>query len=156
LINLSFGQNKAIQITNNHLTKSVVIKENRRIKIKMVNGQTYTGYFKVIDDEKIKIKNAEVEIANILEIRKKPLLISTVLGVTFVYFGFVAVGVGIFVGVILDAAAFLLVPVGVAVFYAGIRTPNFYKNYKNSQDFVLQIIDLDNLNSETVLNGIPN
>lgn len=85
--NLTFSQERALKIVNQVSKKEIIIKENKRIRIRTVDDQKISGRFKIIGKETILIKKKKIELANIEKIKANPLLISIVTNGLFIYIG---------------------------------------------------------------------
>lgn len=131
LANLMFSQQASIKITNNTSDKEIVIKENKRIKIKTTDGKKISGRFQVEDENTILIKNERISFADIAEIKRNPLLVSILTSTTLIYLGAVTVGIGAIIGVFGESSGFLLAIPGAAMIYTGIKAPNFNRKFKN-------------------------
>ena len=56
-LNSLVAQEKAIKIFNEKTGKEIIIKENKRIRIKTLDGEKVSGRYKILDDETIILKN---------------------------------------------------------------------------------------------------
>jgi hypothetical protein len=130
--NLMFPQQASIKITNQTSDKEIVIKENKRIKIKTTDGKKISGRFQIEDENTILIKNERINFADIAEIKRNPLLVSILTSTTLIYLGAVTVGIGAIIGVFGESSGFLLAIPGAALIYAGIKAPNFNRKFKNN------------------------
>jgi hypothetical protein len=121
--------------------KEIIIKENKRIRIKTVDGQKISGRFKIIGKETILIKKKKIELANIEKIKRNPLLISIITNGLFIYVGAGITIVGVAVGGITSQSSlFLLAIPGAGMIYSGIKSPNFLKGYKKDNKWKYQLI----------------
>ena len=140
-VNLTIAQELAIKIINQSSKKEFVIKENKRVKIKTVDGEKISGHF-VIKDNLIMIQNKEFAISDIQEIKRNPLLTSILTSSFLIYGGALAVGFGVLIGVLADSAAFWLTLPGAGMIYTGIKSPNFNRKFKNDGSWTFEIITL--------------
>ena len=60
-VNLIFAQERVLKIVNQVSKKEIIIKENKRIRIKTIDGQKISGRFKIIGKETIFIKKKKIE-----------------------------------------------------------------------------------------------
>ena len=121
--------------------KEIIIKENKRIRIRTVDDQKISGRFKIIGKETILIKKKKIELANIEKIKANPLLISIVTNGLFIYIGASITIVGIAVaGITSQSSLFLLAIPGSGMIYTGIKSPNFLKGYKKNSNWNYELI----------------
>ena len=146
LSNLSWAQESALKITNTTTQKEVIIKENKRIKIKTLDGNKISGRFK-LKNTTILIGKEQIELEDIQSIKPNPVLISVLGSGVLIYGGIITAGFGVIIGVFVDSTAFLLAIPGAAMIYAGIQSPNISKNYKRDKNWNFEIITL----SETTI-----
>ncbi len=139
-INLLFSQEGAIKITNQTSEKERIIKENKRIKIKTIDGQKISGRFKIEKDNIILIKKQRIELTNIKEIKRNSLLVSILTSGFFIYTGAITLGFSVLIGVLVDSTAFLLAIPAAGMIYTGIKSPNFQKKYKNESNWTFELI----------------
>lgn len=139
--NLTFSQERALKIVNQVSKKEIIIKENKRIRIRTVDDQKISGRFKIIGKETILIKKKKIELANIEKIKANPLLISIVTNGLFIYIGASITIVGIAVaGITSQSSLFLLAIPGSGMIYTGIKSPNFLKGYKKNSNWNYELI----------------
>lgn len=139
-INFTFSQESVIKITNQTSKKEKIIKENKRIKIKTTDGRKISGRFTVIDNNAILIKNEQILLTNIEEIKRNSLAISIFTTGFLVYGGAVTAGLGVIIGAFADSTAFLLTIPAAGMIYTGIKSPNFQKNHKKDKSWTFEII----------------
>ncbi|TXD51640.1 MULTISPECIES: hypothetical protein [unclassified Polaribacter] len=130
-----FSQNKAIKITNTSSKKEKEIKENKRVKIKTINGQEISGRFKVKNDNTIVIKNNLIRLHNILEIKRDSLFIAILTSTFFVYLGTGFAIYALFSGLLVNPSALLLAMLAAALIYISMDSPNLQKKYKNDSNW---------------------
>lgn len=141
IANSIFSQEQAIKITNEVSQKEIIIKENKRIKIKTLDGQKLSGRFK-IENNSILIKNQQIELSQIGEIKRNPLLVSIVTSSFFIYVGAITLGVAVLIGVFADSSAFLFAIPAAGLIYAGIKSPNFGRKFKSDSNWTFEIITI--------------
>ena len=84
-INFVYAQQRGIHLIAKEGNKREYLAENRRIKIKMRNGDRIAGQFVILDSTTIVIKGSQVSLDSIVKIRKastftaiaKPLAMTT-------------------------------------------------------------------------------
>ena len=122
--------------------KEVVIKENRRIKIKTKDGQKISGRFK-IENNSILINNQLIPLSDIEGIKRNPLLTTALTSGFFIFTGALTVGFGTIIGAFVNTRGFLLAIPGAAMIFTGIKSPNFNKMYKKQKNWSLEIININ-------------
>lgn len=140
LLNQLAAQENAIKISSPTSEKVVVIKENKRIKIKMVDGQKLSGRFKIADSHSVFLENQQIPFTDIIEIKRNPLLLSIFSSSFLIYAGAITAGMGAIIGLFAEASGFLLIIPGAALLFAGIKSPNVLKNYKAERDWNFELI----------------
>jgi len=139
-INLTFSQKRVIKITNLNSNREIIIKENRRIKIKIFDGEKISGKFKILDNENILIKNRQIEIKDIQKIKRNPLLISIGTDVFIIYNGVALLGASLVISAVTsESSALLLMIPALGIIYGGIKSPNFLKGYNKNRDWKYEI-----------------
>lgn len=141
ITNLVSAQKQAIKITNQVSDKEIVIKENKRVKIRTVDGKKMSGRFS-IENNLILIDNQQIELSNISHIKRHPLLISILSSGLLIYGGAITLGFGVLLGVLADASGFLLAIPAAAMIFIGIKSPNFNKNFKSDKGWSFKIVTL--------------
>lgn len=136
-----FCQNAGIKITNQASKKEILIKENKRIKIKTMDGEKISGRFK-IENNSILIKGKQINITDIAHIKRDPLFVSIVSSGLLIYGGSIGLGTAAIVGIFLQRSAFLLALPAAGMIYTGIKSPNFNRKFKNNGKWTLDIISL--------------
>ncbi|WP_296620805.1 hypothetical protein [Marivirga sp.] len=140
--NVLFAQEqKALRITKQDSQKEVLIKENNRIIIKTVDDKKLSGRYSVVHNAII-IDNKKIPLADIKYLKRNPLLTSILTTGLFLYTGFVAGGMGVILGVLVDPNAFyLIIPAGGLIF-AGLQKPNFHRRYKVEKNWMFEIVSI--------------
>jgi adenosine/AMP kinase len=67
---IAFAQNKGINLIKNTSNHTTFIKENRRIKVKTLDGKSVAGKFTIVNDAEINIKGRIISMDSIVSIRK--------------------------------------------------------------------------------------
>ena len=140
-ISLMNAQEQAFKITNTISQKEVIIKENKRVKVTTLDGTKIKGRIQ-IKNNSIFIKDKQIDLNTITSIRKNPLVTSLLTTGIFVYAGTITAGIGIFIATFGNSSAVWLLVPAAGLIYAGIKPPNFNKNYKSSANWVYEIISL--------------
>ena len=144
LSQVSVSQISSLKITNLTTNKEKVIKENRRIKLKTFDGRKIKGRFKIENNSTIFIDNVRIDLMDIQELKRNPILLS-ILGSGFlIYGGAITAGLGVIIGVTGNPAGFWLVIPAAAMIYAGIKSPNINKNYKRDNGWKFEVISISN------------
>ena len=104
------GQNKALKINSTSSSKEIIIKENKRIKIKTIDGLQLKGRFKTVGESFIIIDDVKVDFQHIKELKRTPQLISIITTTSLVYLGTLTASLGIITGALSDSTAFWLTP----------------------------------------------
>ncbi|RED49981.1 hypothetical protein [Seonamhaeicola aphaedonensis] len=152
VINSLVAQTIGLKIYNKQNDQEVLIKENKRIRIKTFDGLKLTGRFKIIDDETISIKKKEIKLSQIEKIKKHPLVMSILINGSLYYLaaGFIIGGVELAILAFSsgDASAILLTPVVVLIMApapflikGAIKSPNILKSYKSSEQWQYEVIE---------------
>jgi len=77
------AQEKALKI--NTKEKQVLIKEGKRIRIKLLSGQKLSGRFKIINNDTLEIRKRKIAFSSISKIKKNPLLVQILTTAGLVY-----------------------------------------------------------------------
>ena len=152
-LNCLVAQEKAIKIFNEKTGKEIIIKENKRIRIKTLDGEKVSGRYKILDDETIILKNQRIKLSQIEKIKKNPLSMSILThGVFYSCGAFIAL-----IGLLLyDSASYgddevsdretlaghASMILSLSVIYVGTRSPNILKGYKATGDWKYGIIKI--------------
>lgn len=136
------AQNEAIKIVNEVSKKEVIIKENRRIKIKTVDGKKISGKF-IIENNSILINNEKIELDAIAEMKRNYLGINLVRSGFFIIVGAFSAAI-VVVGVTFDGtdAYLFLIPVAASIF-AVTQTPKMGKKFKKDKGWTYELIQLE-------------
>ena len=136
------AQNKALKISNKSSEKELIIKENKRIKIKTIDGLQLKGRFKTVGDNFIIVDGVKVDLQIIKELKRNTKLVSILTTASLVYLGTTTVGAGILIGALADSTAFWLTLPGAAMIYLGLKPPNFSKKHSKENGLELEIITI--------------
>lgn len=141
-INLSFSQEKALKISGSETNKEIIIKENKRIKIRTVNGEKIVGRFTIKDENTIYINGNTIDLNDITAIKRNQLLLSFFVSGLLVYAGALTAGLGAIIGIFANPTAFFLIIPGSAMIWAGKSFPNVNRNFKQSKNWKYEVISL--------------
>ena len=139
-VTISWAQTQqAIKLTNRVSQKEIIIQENKRIRLKTVDGRKISGPFRM-EDNVIVINKERLELSDIEYLKRHPLVASALTTGGLVYGGSVMAGMGVILGLFADPAAYLLAIPAAGMIYTGIKSPNFYKKYKMDSDWRFELI----------------
>ena len=136
------AQNKALKIKSKSSSKEIIIKENKRIKIKTTDGLQLKGRFKTHGKSFIIIDNVKVDLQHIKELERNPQLISIITTASLVFLGTTTVCLAILIGALSDSTAFWLTIPGSAMIYLGLKSPNLSKKHIIKNGSKLEIINI--------------
>ena len=139
-VNLILAQEQALKISNPTSEKQVLIKENKRVKIRTTEGEKISGRLKILDAHSIAIGDTPIQLMDIKEIKRNPLLISLFSSGFLIYAGAITAGMGVIIGLFVESSGFLLAIPGAALIFAGIKSPNVLKNYKAENNWNFELI----------------
>lgn len=134
-VNLLFAQEGGIKISNETSKKEIIIKENKRIKIKTTDGRKISGRFKVEDGNTILIKNERIDFSDIESIKRNSLVFSILTSSLLIYAGVITIGVAVIIAALGESSAYLLTIPAAGLIYTGIKPPNFQKKYKSDSNW---------------------
>lgn len=135
------AQEKSIKVFNKLNEKQIIIKENKRVKIRTFNGLKVSGRFKIIDHQTIIIGDKEIKLSQIKKMKRNPLLLAIGTRVFLFYTSAVLSVTGIVYAFTGCTAAFLLIIPSTACTYGVIKPPNLLREYKTTSNWKYQIIE---------------
>lgn len=136
----ALSQTKALQLTHQESQKTKIIYEDKRIKIKTIDGNTLKGKLLIIDDQTIKVGEQLLTLDQIVKIKRHPLVMDVFIKVGFIYAGALTVGVGGLMALLGNADAGLtMVAIGGGMFTIGILSPNVLKGYSIADGWQISI-----------------
>ena len=106
------------------------------------DGRKIKGRFTIENDNTIVIKDQKINLVDISQLKRNPLLTSILTSTFLIYTGMIVGGIGILIGVFADTAGFWLTLPAAGMVYTGIRTPNINKNHKANKGWKFEIITL--------------
>jgi len=120
-----FSQEKYLSISQPGSDKEMVFKENKRVRVKTIQGGKLSGKLHIVDESQVMIKNITIPISSIAMIKYNPLLLNMLVSGTLIFAG----GIGFFAGIVGVAwgatmAGIAVGALGAATMYAGILSPN--------------------------------
>jgi hypothetical protein len=128
----SFAQEKFIQLTKDETGKVKLFKENKRVKVKTLDGKKFIGKFSIVNESTISIKGNEIKIENIERIKSRSVgagIVGTVLTVT----GYVGLGVSAIIVIVDPSNALKAAVISLAVGGSGIFINEFVATHKSSK-----------------------
>ncbi|PKG42756.1 hypothetical protein [Psychroflexus sp. MES1-P1E] len=128
-------------MTNLNTSKEKIIKENRRIKLTTLDELKIKVSFK-LENSVIIIDNVRINLTDFSELKRNPPLTYILTLGFLIYGGAITAGVGVIIGVFANSAAFWLTIPAAGMIYAGIKSPNFNKNYKIEKGLKFEIISM--------------
>ncbi|WP_339663156.1 hypothetical protein [uncultured Polaribacter sp.] len=139
----TFSQERFIKITNQISKKEIIIKENKRIRVKTIDGNKFSGRFKIVNNGTILIDDQEIDLENIEKIKRDALLVSVFTNGFLVYIGTGVAITGVFIAIFTSnpAATLLIIP-GAGLVYGGFKSPNFLKGFKKTSDWSYELITI--------------
>lgn len=136
------AQKQAIKITNTNTGKEKIIKENKRIKLQTQEGRKIKGRFQVENNNTIIVDGFNIDLNDINELKRNPLLTSILTSSFLIYVGSITAGFAAIIGVFADSSAFWLIAPAAGLVYAGIQSPNINKNHKTEKGWKYEIITI--------------
>lgn len=133
------AQTQYLKITNLDTKNEKIIQENARVKLIKTNGLKLKGRLHIKEDL-LYIDYVQVKLEDVAAIKRNPLLVSIITSGVFIYLGIVTAGVGALIGALGEVTGYLLILPGAAMIYAGVKPPNFSKNYQTVMGWQYEII----------------
>jgi hypothetical protein len=100
------------------------------------------GRFKVENNSTIIINGIQINLTDIEELKRNPLLTSIFISGFLIYGGAITTGLGVLIGLLVDTTAFWLVLPAAGMIYTGIKSPNINKNHKSEKGWKFEIISI--------------
>lgn len=138
LVQLAYAQKDAIVISKTNGSKQVVLKDNRRIRIKTVSGDKISGRLRILSNDSIQLKDQSIAIQDIQEIKKNPLVTSVLTSGFLIYGGAITAGIGVITGIFVQPSGYLLTIPASGMIYAGAKSPNLNRKYKRDRDWTYE------------------
>jgi hypothetical protein len=138
-----FAQEKALSISYANSDKVQVFRDNKRIRIKTVESGKLSGKLKILDDERLMIRNVIIPISSIEKIKNNPLALNLALSGVIVVTGAYTALAGLvaiyWAGVGIGLTTFV---VGGGIITVGILSPNFLPATHITNDATIKVIQL--------------
>ena len=134
------AQEKAIELSKIGSEKTKIFKENKRVKIKTLEGGKYIGRIKIVGQKTIEIEGNVIHLNSISNIKSRSVIggiVGTVLIITGAYFIGIAPIAAFFISST-SGSAFVIG--GVVMSSSGIFFNEFAKNHRNTK-WSYKIID---------------
>ena len=125
LVSNIFAQEKYLSISDSETGKEVIYKQNKRVRVKTIEGGKLNGKLKIMNDEQVMIKNIIIPVTSIEKIKNNPLALNILVSASIIFVGGFTVFYGIYAiawGVV--GGGIIISGVGVGMVYAGILSPN--------------------------------
>lgn len=136
LVSNVFSQEKYLSISNGETGKEKVFKQNKRVRVRTIQGGKLNGVLQIIDDEHVMIKSIIIPISSIEKIKNNPIALNIIVsGTLFIISGYAILG-----GVILiiwgaPGIGLAALAIGTGSIAGGILSHNFLpttKVFKNT------------------------
>lgn len=87
-------QEKGVILQRKDSSSTTFLKENKRIKVKLLNGKVHVGKFIIANDSTISIRNNEISLDSIAKIKRRSVF-NTIITPIIIYYGVSFTGIGI-------------------------------------------------------------
>ena len=131
----NFSQRKELVLAKEKNGKTVIFKNYKRVKVTTIEGKSYKGRFRVIDDNTIAIGSVLIPLDAIVKIKQRTLF-SQIISKTLLILGTSIIIIGATAG----GFAVIIIPFGVLLDIPAILIPSI-ENPHNSKDWNYQIIE---------------
>lgn len=88
------AEEKGVILQRKDSSATTFLKENKRIKVKLLNGKVHVGKFIIVNDSTISIRNNEISLDSIAKIKRRSVF-NTIITPIIIYYGVTFTGVGI-------------------------------------------------------------
>ena len=138
---LAAAQINGIKLYHAESNEEVFLEENKRIRVKTIDGQRISGRFKLVDDEHFVLKSNYFSLSDIETIKRHPIVVSSLIdGILFnAGMGLMTLPIIIFPFTGETGIVYYLFS-GVLVTYAGAKSPNPLRGFKKSKGWQYTII----------------
>lgn len=92
--NIETIEEKGIILRRKDSSETTFLKENKRIKVKLLNGKVHVGKFIIVNDSTISIRNNEISLDSIAKIKRRSVF-NTIITPIIIYYGVTFTGIGI-------------------------------------------------------------
>ncbi len=128
----SFAQEKFIQLTKNETGKVKLFKENKRVKVKTLDGKKFIGRFTIINESTISVKGQEIKLENIERIKSRSVG-AGIAGTFLTTAGYIGLGFSAIVILVDPSNALKAAIISLAVGGSGIFINEFVATHKSSK-----------------------
>ena len=125
----TYAQQQAIKITNEVSKKEKIIKENKRVILTTKDGQRIKGRLKLGDNNTVVVDGVKIRLTDIDQLKRNPFSTSILTS-------------EILVDDMVETSGFWLVIPAAAAIYAGIKSPNFNKNFETDKGWQFEVITI--------------
>lgn len=125
---------KGILITKKDSSSTLFLKENKRIKVKLLDGKVYVGKLVLIDDKTFSIRGTVISLDSVAKIKRRS-VVATIFTPIIIYFGSLILFAGILIAVIYEPAIGGIIISGIGlstVLTASISQGHIYKKWNYS------------------------
>ena len=140
----AYTQKNSLSFSEPGSDKVIIFKENKRVRVKTIDGGKITGKLKIVDENQVKIKNIIIPISSIIMIKRNPLAQTILVSGTFIAAGsFLIVGGLAFLvwgGGAASLAAFIP---GGGFLALGIISPNFARSVHIHTGTNIKVLAMD-------------
>jgi len=137
-----FAQEKQLQITKIKDGKTFVIKENKRVKIKTVDGEKLFGRLKFVDNNTLLIDEKTLPLEAIKYIKNRSLATS-IIATSLIVVGSLTLGFSSVIAIVDTQAALITSISSLGVTTFAILLPNLSKKFSTT-DYDIQIVEIPN------------
>lgn len=139
-----FAQANALKLTNTETEEVIIISENKRVRVKTIDGKKYSGKFTLQDSSSILVDKHLVTLDELVKIKRHPLVQNIFVSSLFIFHGLVFTAVGIDLVLLsgLPILALTAIP-GVALTYFGFTGPNLKKAYKVAGNWKYELVTIN-------------
>ncbi len=125
---------EALEISKNKSDKVKIFKENKRVKVKTVEGEKHIGRFQIIDSQNIEIEGNVISLSDIENIKSRS-VVAGIGGTVLIIYGAVVMVVGTVVGLNFGTTSdiYIVSGMGAVIMAAGIFFNEFAKNHKDNK-----------------------
>lgn len=135
------AQDRVLEMAQNGADQVRTFKENKRVKVKTVEGEKYIGRFKILDANTIEIKGNSIPLDSIANIKSRSVgagIVGTVLIISGAYLVLISPMMAL---VASSTAGIIMVSGGAGMTLSGIFFNEFAINHRNNK-WSYNIIDL--------------
>lgn len=128
------SQERVLEMYHSGKEKQRIFKENRRVKVKTLDGEKYIGRFRIIDNQTIEIEGNRIPLSHIGNIKSRSIVAGIAGTLVTIY------GATVFLGGILmlaifprDSLSFGIFSAGAIIMTSGILFNEFARNQRSSK-----------------------